>query len=73
MDAAKEFIEASNVAVVGFFKDQTSEQAKAFLSVATTIDDFPFAITSDDNVFNEYEAKCGSILLFKQVMLTYFK
>nr|XP_022918149.1 protein disulfide-isomerase [Onthophagus taurus] len=63
---AKEFIEATNVAIIGFFKDQTSDEAKAFLSVAAVTDDHPFAITSEDEVYSEYEAKCGSIILFKK-------
>ncbi|CAG9821603.1 unnamed protein product [Phaedon cochleariae] len=66
VEAAQELISANNVVVVGFFKDQTSEAAKAFLDVAAGIDDIPFAITSDDGVYGEYEATCGSIVLFKK-------
>ncbi|XP_019874108.1 protein disulfide-isomerase [Aethina tumida] len=66
VDEAKEFIEANNVAVIGFFKDQTSDKAKAFLSTAAIIDDQPFAITSEDAIFTEYGAECGSIILFKK-------
>lgn len=66
VEEAKEFIEANNVAIVGFFKDQTSEEAKAFLEAAATTDDQPFGITSEEAVYNEYEAKCGSIILFKK-------
>lgn len=66
VEEAKEFIESANVAVIGFFKDQSSDGAKAFLSVASGIDDIPFAITSEEAVFTEYEAQCGSIILFKK-------
>merc|ERR1712241_431004 len=38
VDAAKKFIEDNKVAVVGFFKDQESEAAKAFLETAATMD-----------------------------------
>lgn len=67
VEVAKEFIEANNVAVVGFFKDQSTELAKAFLEIAASVDDIPFGISSDDSVFGEYETKCGSIILFKKV------
>lgn len=67
VESAKEFIEASNVAVIGFFKDQTTDLAKTFLDVAASIDDIPFGISSDDGVFGEYETKCGNIVLFKKV------
>ncbi|EFA00647.1 protein disulfide-isomerase [Tribolium castaneum] len=66
VEEAKEFIDASNVAVIGFFKDQTTDKAKAFLAAAATIDDYPFGITSEDSVYKEYEAECGSIVLFKK-------
>ncbi|XP_017780314.1 PREDICTED: protein disulfide-isomerase [Nicrophorus vespilloides] len=66
VEEAKEFIEANNVAVIGFFKDQSSDEAKAFLDAASSTDDHPFAITSEEALFTEYEAKCGSIILFKK-------
>lgn len=66
VEEAKEFIESGNVVVVGFFKDQTSDAAKTFLSVASAIDDIPFAITSDDAIFDSNDAKCGTIILFKK-------
>lgn len=65
-DDAKEFIEGANVVVIGFFKDQSSDAAKAFLSVASGIDDIPFGITSEEAVFNAYDAQCGSVILFKK-------
>lgn len=66
VDAAKEFIEANPVAVVGFFKDRESAEAKAFLAAAMAIDEYPFALTSSDDVYAEYEAKCGAVVLFKK-------
>lgn len=66
VDEAKEFINDNKVAVIGFFKDQTSEASQAFLNVAASIDDIPFAITSEEVVFTEYEAKCGNVILFKK-------
>lgn len=66
VDEAKEFIAASNVVIVGFFKDQTSDAAKTYLDVASAIDDIPFGITSNEEVYKEYEASCGAIVLFKK-------
>ncbi|KAK5642342.1 hypothetical protein RI129_008509 [Pyrocoelia pectoralis] len=63
---AKALIDENNVVVVGFFKDQSSDEAKVFLEAASTFDDFPFGITSDENIFQEYSAKCGDIVLFKK-------
>lgn len=66
VDAAKEFVEANPVAVIGFFKDRESAEAKAFLAAAMAVDEYPFALTSSDDVYAEYEAKCGAIVLFKK-------
>lgn len=63
---AKAAIEENNVVVVGFFKDQASDNAKVFLEVADTFDDIPFIITSDEGVCKEYSTKCGDIVLFKK-------
>ncbi|KAG5322628.1 PDI isomerase, partial [Pseudoatta argentina] len=66
VDEAKAFIEAHKVAIVGFFKDVTSDAAKVFLEVGSVVDDHVFAITSADEVFSEYGIKDGKIVLFKK-------
>jgi protein disulfide-isomerase A1 len=66
VDAAKDFIKSAPVTVLGFFKDRESAEAKAFLTTANAVDDYPFAITSSDDVYSEYEAKCGAVILFKE-------
>jgi len=66
VDAAKAFIEENKIAVIGFFKDAASAAAKEFLSVAGTMDDYPFGLVSDDAVFAEYEVKGESVALFKK-------
>jgi len=58
-------ISSKKVAIIGFFKDQESDAAKAFLAAAGSVDDHPFGITSDDAVFKEYEVTGDSIILFK--------
>lgn len=72
VDAAKEAVEANNVFVIGFFNDQSSDLAKAFLEVAASVDDIPFGITSDDAVLKEYEAASDSVVLFKKVCLFFY-
>jgi protein disulfide-isomerase A1 len=66
VEAAEEFIKENTVAVVGFFGDRESAEAKAFLSTAQAIDDYPFAITKNEEVYKKYEGKCGKVILFKQ-------
>ena len=64
-DAATEFIASGPVVVIGFFKDQTSDVAKQFLAAASNIGDYPFGISSVDDVLSAHEAKDGDIILFK--------
>merc|ERR1712172_193111 len=46
-EAVKTFVEGKTVAVLGCFKDETTDAAKAFLAAASNIDDMPFGITGD--------------------------
>ncbi|CAH1794945.1 unnamed protein product [Owenia fusiformis] len=66
VDAAKTAIEANEVAVIGFFKDDTNENAKAFLEAASGIDDIPFYITSNEDVAKENKAEGDAVVLFKK-------
>jgi protein disulfide-isomerase A1 len=66
VDEAEALIKDNRVVVVGFFKDRESDAAKLFLSIASGVDEYPFAITEVDDVLSKYEAKEGSIILFKQ-------
>ncbi|XP_062593254.1 protein disulfide-isomerase-like, partial [Saccostrea cucullata] len=66
VDAAKKFIEKDEVVVIGFFKDVTSADAKAYEEAAAGIDDIPFGITSSADVFKEYEVESDGIVLFKK-------
>lgn len=66
VDAAELLIKDNKVVVVGFFKNRESAEAKTFLSVAGAIDEYPFAITSNEDVYAKFEAKCGAVVLFKQ-------
>jgi len=66
VDEAKQFIEKSEVVVVGFFKDVTSATAKAFEEVAASTDDLPFAITAAEDLFKEHKVDKDGIVLFKK-------
>merc|ERR1711909_73365 len=57
VDAAKEFVEGLDIAVIGFFKDETTEAAKAFLGAAGSMDDHQFAITASDEIAAEYKVE----------------
>jgi protein disulfide-isomerase A1 len=65
VDEAKAAIAKQEVTVVGFFKDQSSAAAKAFLEVAAETDDAVFALTASDAVFDEYKVSHDSVVLFK--------
>jgi len=63
---AESLIADNEVAVIGFFKDANSADAKAYEKAAETTDDIPFAITSDDAIFSKYEVSKDSVILFKK-------
>uniref|UniRef100_A0A8C5QL82 protein disulfide-isomerase n=1 Tax=Leptobrachium leishanense TaxID=445787 RepID=A0A8C5QL82_9ANUR len=60
------FVDASEVAVVGFFKDTTSDLAKVFLEAAESVDDIPFAIIASADAFTKHEIEKDTIVLFKK-------
>ena len=63
----KSFIEGKEVAVVGFFADVESPEAKAYTSAADGIDDVEFGVVSNADVAKEYEIDGNGIALFKKV------
>ncbi|KAK2112374.1 Protein disulfide-isomerase [Saguinus oedipus] len=64
--AAESLVESSEVAVIGFFKDVESDAAKQFLQAAEAIDDVPFGITSNSDVFSKYQLDKDGVVLFKK-------
>ena len=52
------------------WQDDKSADAKAYEEAASGIDDIPFGITSDADLFKEYEVESDGIVLFKKVNLT---
>merc|ERR1719341_1467934 len=62
VEAAKAYAEGKSVAIIGFFKDETTDAAKGYLAAAGMMDDFEFAITRDDAVFAEYGVEGETVL-----------
>merc|ERR1719318_2088492 len=65
VEEAAAFTAGKDVSVIGFFADQESEAAKAFLEVASSLDDFQFAITSSPEVSKEHKIEGDAVLLLK--------
>jgi protein disulfide-isomerase A1 len=65
--SANALIASKDVVVIGFFTDPESDEAKAFTSAASGIDDIPFGIITDQELFNAFKV-VGShgIVLFKK-------
>lgn len=67
IEAAKAMIEKDEVVVIGFFKDQDSKAAKAFKDAAAGIDDIPFGVTSNKDLYKEFEVDTeDGVVLFKK-------
>uniref|UniRef100_A0A3Q3LTR7 Protein disulfide-isomerase n=1 Tax=Mastacembelus armatus TaxID=205130 RepID=A0A3Q3LTR7_9TELE len=65
-ESAAQFIDAHNIAIVGFFDDVESEAVKVFKEVALDMTDTEFAITATPEVFQKHEVKANSVVLFKK-------
>lgn len=50
VDELEALTKENKVVVLGFFKDRDSAEAKTFLTVASGVDEYPFAITKADDV-----------------------
>lgn len=66
IETAEAFMKDNQVAVIGFFDDRDSAEAKVFLATANSVDDYPFGIASKAEVYKKYEATSGKVVLFKQ-------
>merc|ERR1712180_168152 len=65
VEEAAAFAKDKEVSVIGFFADQTSEAAKAFLDAASNMDGFTFAISSSPDVAKEYKVEGDAVVLLK--------
>jgi len=66
VDDAKKLQDENEVVVIGFFKDQASDEAKAFNDAASTMDDVIFGITSNNDVFAHYKVDKDGVVLLKK-------
>jgi protein disulfide-isomerase A1 len=66
VEAVEEFVKENTVAVVGFFTDRESVEAKNFFATAQAVDDYPFGVSSNADVFKKYETEAGKVIVFKQ-------
>ena len=67
IEDVKKFIEEREVAVIGFFEDVESAEAKAYTGAADSVDDVEFGIVSNKDIAKEYEVEGNGIVLFKKV------
>ncbi|XP_034455005.1 protein disulfide-isomerase A2 [Hippoglossus hippoglossus] len=65
-ESAAQFIDAHDVNVVGFFDDLDSEAATLFKELSLDVTDTEFALTATAEVFQKYEVKENSVVLFKK-------
>ncbi len=65
IEAANEFKDKDDVAVIGFFESQESDNAKAYLNAADTQDSINFGIVTSKDIAEGLEAALDSIVLFK--------
>ncbi|KAJ4944458.1 hypothetical protein JOQ06_013002 [Pogonophryne albipinna] len=65
-DSAAQFIDSHNINVVGFFDNLESEEAKVFKELAFDFTDSEFAVSAIPEVFQKYEVKANSVVLFKK-------
>merc|ERR1711915_635790 len=64
-EEAKAFVEGKTVAVIGCFKDETTDAAKAYLGVASNLDDLAFGVTGDEAVCSEYGVSGEGVIMVK--------
>lgn len=66
VEETKALIDSKDVVVIGFFKDEKSAAAKAFLEAASSVDDIPFGISTNEEVMKEHKVTKDSVSLFKK-------
>ncbi|XP_077381306.1 protein disulfide-isomerase-like [Festucalex cinctus] len=65
-DSAASFIDAHNITVVGFFKSLESDAAKNFAELVMDMADTEFGVTTSPEVFQKYDLKSDTVVLFKK-------
>eukprot|EP00095_Tigriopus_kingsejongensis_P002545 maker-scaffold344_size201325-snap-gene-1.23 protein:Tk02545 transcript:maker-scaffold344_size201325-snap-gene-1.23-mRNA-1 annotation:"Calsequestrin-1 precursor " len=65
-EKVKDYIDDSDVAVVGFFKDADSDLAKKYKAAVRDYEEYPCAITSDEQAIKDNKVEDGQVVLFKK-------
>jgi len=66
VEDAKSFQDANSVVIIGFFKNLASDNAKVFMEVAGSMDDTPFGVTTEKDLFKEYKVDKEGVVLLKK-------
>ncbi|OWA54404.1 Protein disulfide-isomerase [Hypsibius exemplaris] len=66
VEAAQKFVADREVAVIGFFESEESDEAKAFLDAVRAFDDIEFGFATDKAVAGEYKASGNKVILLKK-------
>jgi len=65
-DDVDKAVDESEVVVIGFFKDQESENAKNYKLAVKDYEEYRCGITSDDEAMKKHGAADGQVILFKK-------
>ncbi|CAB4062342.1 PDIA1 [Lepeophtheirus salmonis] len=65
-EEAEFFVEDNDVAVIGFYKDKESKNAKKYISAVRDYEVYPMAFTSDEKIFEKYKVNDETVVLFKK-------
>lgn len=65
-EQAETFKDSADVVLVGYFKDETSNETLTFLEVADQFDDFKFALVHQETVGSKLDITKEGVVLFKK-------
>eukprot|EP00096_Caligus_rogercresseyi_P004219 TRINITY_DN183_c0_g4_i1.p1 TRINITY_DN183_c0_g4~~TRINITY_DN183_c0_g4_i1.p1 ORF type:complete len:523 (-),score=193.74 TRINITY_DN183_c0_g4_i1:173-1741(-) len=66
VEEAETLIEDNDVAVIGFYKDKDSSNAKKYLSAVRDYEMYPMAFTSDEKIMEKLKVSDETVVLFKK-------
>ncbi|KAG8436104.1 hypothetical protein GDO86_007276 [Hymenochirus boettgeri] len=65
--SAKSFIEASEIAVIGFFKDHEAPEVQEFYQLVTKHPGWDYGVTTNSDVLNNFKINSNTVTIFRQV------
>ncbi|KAF5303364.1 hypothetical protein FQR65_LT08277 [Abscondita terminalis] len=63
----EEFIRSNEKVLIGFFKDDKSEESQNYMEIATNFNNPTFAIVKNEEIFNVFHATDQSVILFNKL------